>query len=123
VIAPEPSRADAAARIFDMQGRSRATLSDNERWVADNYSKTVHGTKSEEAGKTRLAVDEERIMRCLGAALIMRWNTVPQKLQRELFDDAGAMGELSDVAVLRDEIARFLHTYTDDPARSRAASQ
>lgn len=123
MIAPEPSRADAAARVFDMQGRSRATLSDNERWVADNYDKTVHGTKSEEAGKTRLAADEERILRCLGAALIMRWNTVPQKLQRELFDDAGAMGELSDVAVLRGEIARFLHSHKDDPARSRAASQ
>ena len=123
MIAPEPSRADAAARVFDMQGRSRATLSDNERWVADNYDKTVHGTKSEEAGKTRLAADEERILRCLGAALIMRWNTVPQRLQRELFDDAGAMGELSDVAVLRGEIARFLHSHKDDPARSRAASQ
>ena len=104
-----------------MQGRSRATLSDNERWVADNYDKTVHGTKSEEAGKTRLVADEERILRCLGAALIMRWNTVPQKLQRELFDAAGAMGELSDVAVLRGEIARFLHAHKDDQGEATAS--
>ena len=27
-------------------------------------------------------------------ALVMQWSTLPAKLQRELFDDAGTMGEL-----------------------------
>lgn len=28
----------------------------------------------------------------LGAAIIMQWNTIPTKLQRELFDTAGSLG-------------------------------
>ena len=55
-----------------------------------------------------LAEEEEHMMRCLGAALIMHWGTLPQKLQRELFDNAGAMGDLVNTS-LRGQIARFLH--------------
>jgi hypothetical protein len=32
--------------------------------------------------------------RCLGAAVIMQWNTIPAKLQRELFDTADSLGDL-----------------------------
>ena len=53
-------------------------------------------------------------MRCLGAALIMQWNTLPTKLQRELFDNAGSMGELLKTAALRGQIARFLHKHKND---------
>jgi hypothetical protein len=31
---------------------------------------------------TALAEEEEQILKCLGAAVLMRWNTVPTKLQR-----------------------------------------
>jgi hypothetical protein len=44
----------------------------------------------------------------------MQWNSIPKKLQRELFDNAGSMGELPDIAVLRGQIARFLHKHKDD---------
>ena len=44
----------------------------------------------------------------------MQWNSIPKKLQRELFDSAGAMGELPDIATLRGQIARFLHKHKDD---------
>jgi hypothetical protein len=66
--------------------------------------------------------DEEHILRCLGAALIMRWNTLQTELQRELFDDAGSMGALLDTATLRAQIARFLRKHTnghDEMARHR----
>ena len=36
------------------------------------------------------------MLRYLGAAVIMRWSTLPSKVQRELFDDASAMRELAD---------------------------
>jgi hypothetical protein len=55
-----------------------------------------------------------RIRRCLGAALSMQWNTLPAKLQRELFNDAGDMAELLDTSALRGQIARFLHTHKND---------
>ena len=49
-----------------------------------------------------------------GAALIMQWNTLPQKLQRELFDNASSMGELLDTVSLRGQIARFLHSHKNN---------
>jgi hypothetical protein len=63
-----------------------------------------------------LAVEEEHVLRCLGASVIMQWNTIPTKLQRELFDTAGSMGELLATAELRGQIARFLHKHKDDVA-------
>ena len=49
-----------------------------------------------------LAKDEEDILRCLGAAVIMQWNTLPKELQKELFDKASSKGDLPQTAALRD---------------------
>lgn len=46
--------------------------------------------------------------------MILHWNNLPKKLQRELFDSAGAMGDLLRTKALRAEIARFLHAHKDD---------
>ena len=102
----------AEVREFQTLEQSFTTLADNEQWLADNYGKTVHAS-AENGGvcTATLAAEEEHVLRCLGAALIMQWNTLPTKLQRELFDNAGAMGELLDTAVLRGRIARFLHKH------------
>ena len=45
-------------------------------------------------------------MRFLGAAVIMRWNTVPTKLQKELFDCASSIGNLQQEIPLKGQIAR-----------------
>jgi hypothetical protein len=58
--------------------------------------------------------EEDHILRCLGAAVITRWNTIPTKLQKELFDNASSMGELLQTDVLKGQIARFLHKHKDD---------
>ncbi len=42
---------------------------------------------------------------------MMQWNTLPAKLQRELFDSAGSTGELLATEELRGQIARFLHKH------------
>ncbi len=60
------------------------------------------------AGQANLAADEERILRFLGAAVIMQWNTLPTKLQRELFDKAASMGDLMDPIPLKGQIALVL---------------
>ena len=80
-------------RAFRQLEQRFAVLADNEQWLADNYQNTVHAEQDRSVGAT-LADEEELILRCLGAALIMQWNTLPAKLQRELFDNAGSMGEL-----------------------------
>jgi hypothetical protein len=43
----------------------------------------------------------------------MQWGTLPRKQQRELFDNASAMGDLLDTGLLRGQIARFLHKNRD----------
>ena len=58
--------------------------------------------------------EEDLILRCLGAAVITRWNTIPTKLQKELFDNASSMGELLQTDLLKGQIARFLHKHKDD---------
>ncbi len=99
---------------FEARGRSFTTLADTEQWLADNHHNTVHAGQAEGAVDTgAVAKEEEHVLRCLGAAVIMQWNTLPGKLQRELFDNAGAMGALLDTAALRGQIARFLHRYMD----------
>jgi len=84
-----------------------AELADNEEWLADHYNQMLHAADTEYSAlakeepvlqsgpsdNVRLAQEAERILRCLGAALIMQWGTLPRKLQRELFDNAGAMGD------------------------------
>jgi hypothetical protein len=94
--------------------RNFTAMADNEAWVADNSEKILHGPSKDENDGDALAGDEERILRCLGAALIMHWNTLPKKLQKELFDTAGAMDDLLDSEALRAQIARFLHKHKDD---------
>jgi len=43
---------------------------------------------------TSLAKEEEHILRCLGAAVIMQWDDLPTDIQRELFEHAISMGQL-----------------------------
>jgi hypothetical protein len=113
--------ADKAANSDDadalrVRERSFSGLADNEQWLADNPDKTVAAPAHRDAGDVVLAKDEDHILRCLGAALIMRWNELPRELQRNLFDHAGAMGEQLDSATLRRRIARFLHQHKDEDA-------
>ena len=116
-------------REFQAHERSLTMLADNKQWLADNHDKLANNLdelapvlEHSGASDAPLAAEEERILRCLGAALIMRWNTLPTELQRELFDHAGSMGELLDTAALRGQIARFLRkcSHGEDAAGRRA---
>jgi hypothetical protein len=117
-------------REFQRHEQSFTVLADNEQWLADNHDKLannldeVHVPEPSGASDATSAAEEEHILRCLGAALIMQWNRLPAKLQRELFDDAGSMGELLDTASLREQIARFLRKRADgEDATGRSSVQ
>jgi hypothetical protein len=58
---------------------------------ATNFDQTVHASDKDRLEGDALAAEEKHILRCLGAAVIMQWNNIPKKLQRELFDSAGVM--------------------------------
>lgn len=106
---------DAVSEILELKvlERSYTMMADNEELLQSNFEKTVQASPADRSDDV-LATEEERILRCLGAALILQWNTIPRKLQRELFDNAGAMGELLQTETLRAQIARFLHQHKDD---------
>ena len=69
-----------------------------------------------DAGETQaaLAEEEENILRCLGAAVILQWNDLPTHIQRRLFENAASMGQPRHVSQLKEQIARFLHEHKDD---------
>jgi len=110
-----------AVREFQTHERSLTMLADNKQWLIDNDDKLAdHSDKivdvpaPSDAREATLAAEDDHILRYLGAALIMQWNTLPTKLQRELFDNASSMGDLLDSAPLRGQIARFLRKRTHD---------
>lgn len=111
---------------FERSMESFSLLAQNEDWLADNFDKMIglqDFPAAEEAdGKpldsTALAEIEERILRCLGAAVIMQWKTIPMKLQRELFDTAGSLGDVLQTGTLRGQIARFLHSHKNEEGKA-----
>jgi hypothetical protein len=88
-------------------------LAANEQWLSDRHREMVQTSQDRVPALATSPEQEEHVLRCLGAALIMQWNTLPTKLQRELFDNAGSMGELLDTGKLRGQVARFLHRHKD----------
>ncbi|WP_044589630.1 hypothetical protein [Bradyrhizobium sp. LTSPM299] len=95
------------------------SLADNEQGLADAYRDAVHGDAHDGPRGAALAAEEEHVLRCLGAAVILQWNTLPNLLQREIFDTAGSVGKLLDTAALRGQIARFLHKHKNDAGRGK----
>ena len=61
--------------------------------------------------RAALIQEEDHILHCLGAAVIMRWNNLPTEVQREIFASAASLGEPLDAVELKEQIARFLHTH------------
>jgi hypothetical protein len=114
-------RTDDPGEIHELQRskESYTALAENEDWLANNFDKIIRA-QDVHAPEGGVAKTEEHILRCLGAAVIMQWNTIPTKLQRELFDTAGSMGDVLKSAALRAQIARFLHSHKDDDEESSA---
>jgi hypothetical protein len=110
---------DVPGEKHEFQRMERSLLADNEEWLADNLEKTLHASGDAPMDDATLAPAEEHLLRCLGVAVIMQWNTIPTKLQRELFDNAGCIGDLLPTTELRGQLARFLHNHKDDERTSR----
>lgn len=101
-------------RALQELGQSFTMLADNEEWLEHNFKKLIHAPVKDPPEGDARAAEEEHILRCLGAAVIMQWNNIPKNLQRELFNNAGSMGDLLSAKALRGKVARFLHTHKDD---------
>jgi hypothetical protein len=89
------------------------------RWESEGGAA---GSAAEEPGRHRpvpLSEGEERVLRCLGAAVLVQWNDLPTPIQQQLFEHAVGMAEAGQTARLKEQIARFLHTHKDDGWASR----
>ena len=103
------ARNPAEVREFQTLEARFTVLADNEQWLVDNHDKTIHpGSKIGSAGDEPSATEQQHVLQCLGAALIMQWNTLPSKLQRELFDNAGIIDEMLNSTILKGHVERFL---------------
>jgi hypothetical protein len=109
-------------RKFERSMERFGLLARNEDWLADNFDKMIRsqdlcsegGAVEKRLDSEAIAKIEEHVLRCLGAAVIMQWSTIPTKLQRELFDTAGSLGDVLQTVTLRGQIARFLHSHKED---------
>ena len=97
-----------------MGNESNASSKDNPlvralaRWENEGGSLNADWKK-----RVDLIREEDRILHCLGAAVIVRWNNLPMEVQREIFASAAQFGDPLDMPELKEQIARFLHTHKD----------
>jgi hypothetical protein len=85
-------QAKALGKKLHRIGEERRLASEQFR---QDHSFERHPNQGDNGGaRANVAESEERILRCLGAAVIMHWSTIPKTLQRELFDTAGSMGDV-----------------------------
>ena len=88
------------------------------RW--DNEGGATRSSPQADLGPDlALHAAEERMLRCLGSAVIMQWNALPTEFQRKLFDDAASMTDSGRQFELKQQIARFLHEHKDDAESDR----
>ncbi len=79
-------------------------------------------TSSAELKVGKALAEEGKILEYLGAAVIMRWGTLPTKIQRELFEHASSLSDLGETLELKGQIARFLHNHKNDGVRTAKAT-
>jgi hypothetical protein len=108
ILAATPHSPQETSELRNLE-QSYTTLAENAEWMAGNPDKMIRPRKNHD---NDIALEERQVLQCLGAAVIMRWNTIPTKLQRELFDCAHTAFDSRQT--LKGQIARFLHEHKDD---------
>lgn len=58
---------------------------------------------------------EERLLRCLGAAVVLHWSNLPTPIQRDLFEAAASMEDRGTHLELTRQLGRYLHEHNDPP--------
>src|SRR5438132_750113 len=87
--------AQSPAEIAEYRGlkQSYALHADNLDWLAANAGKTMSTEvrdppRRKRRDRNEAYAEQENILRCLGAAVMLNWNTMPARLQRPLFESA-----------------------------------
>lgn len=107
------ARSPSETREFQNLERTYRSLADNAEWLASSFDAAMPVAPDESAGGSASAA-EDQLLACLGSAVIMRWGSLPAKIQRELFECATSIADLQQTAQMKDQIARFLHLHKGD---------
>jgi hypothetical protein len=83
-----------------------------DRWESEGGTAKLQGSELGQEIAPQAA--EERVLLCLGAAVILQWNDLPTDIQRILFEDAASMSDPERRFRLKQQMARFLHNHKDD---------
>src|ERR1700751_2755038 len=111
-------QADAIARWDDECGASMSARSNTGVRVSKDARSKRMAEATSDPKVDQASTADKKILECLGAAVIMRWGTLPTKIQRELFEHATSLADLAQTAPPKGQIARFLHNYKNDGART-----
>jgi hypothetical protein len=113
--------AQSPAEIAEYRGleQSYTLHADNLDWLEANAGKTMRTEVRDPPRRKRRDHDgayaeQENILRCLGAALILTWNTIPTKLQRAIFEAASSIQDNDQAVSLKNALAKFLHDHKGD---------
>ena len=110
----ERDRRGILATVASKSPRDKSITRDQLASWDNEGGATPSNLDTTEETQAALAEEEENILRCLGAAVILQWNDLPTHIQRRLFENAASMAEPRHVPQLKEQIARFLHEHKDD---------
>ena len=110
--------ATAIARWEDEGGAFMSAPSNMGASVSNDGRSKLVAESSADLKVDQAPGDNKKILECLGAAVIMRWGALPTKIQRELFEHATSLADLTQTAPPKGQIARFLHNHKNDGART-----
>jgi hypothetical protein len=106
-------QADAIARWDDEGGASMSARSNTGVRVSKDARAKRMAEATADPKVDQAPAEDKKILECLGAAVIMRWGTLPTKIQRELFEHATSLADVAQTAPPKGQIARFLHNHKD----------
>ena len=110
--------AAAIARWDDEGGASISARSNSGARISNDQGSKLIAESPAHLKIDRVPGDDKKILECLGAAVIMRWGTLPTKIQRDLFEHAASLAGPRADNPPKGQIARFLHNHKDDGDRT-----
>jgi hypothetical protein len=92
--APSPSE----CREFSALEHNFTSLAANEEWLAGDADHAATGSVKAEYAQAQ----EEHVLRSLGAAVVMRWYSLPKKIQRELLEHVDSIADEQPATKLKE---------------------
>jgi hypothetical protein len=80
----------------------------------ENEGGATASAEQDDDGRVVLSQAEQRILQCLGAAVIAQWAELPTDVKKALFEHAVSSGDPRHSVELREQIARFLHSHKNE---------